>query len=87
MTIQEMVEKLRGRVENDLSEDEIIELCFTVMQKHNNVVEQSRAAVILSGVVKKGLGKRVLQFLQENPELPRRVHEILNASITRMECF
>lgn len=87
MDIREMIEKIRKRVELNLSEDEVIELCFIVIQKHNNVIEQSRAAVILSGIVKKGLGKRTLKFLKKNSNLPNRIHEVLNANIMRMECF
>ena len=87
MTVQEMSKKLQKREDDNLSQDEIIELCFTVIKQHSDIVEQSRAAVILSGIVKKGLGKRTQQFLQENPKLPERVYEVLSTSIMRMECF
>jgi len=87
MDIQEIVEKLGDRENNGLSQDEIIELCFTVIKQHQDVIEQSRAAVILSGIVKKGLGKRTQQFLQENPKLPEDVQNILSNAIIRMECF
>ena len=87
MIIQEMSKKLQRRGDDNLSRDEVIELCFTVIKQHSDIVEQSRAAMILSGIVKKGLGKRTKQFLQENPKLPERVYEVLNTSIMRMECF
>jgi len=89
MTVQEMSIKLQRRNDEDheLSQDEIVELCFAVVEQHPDAMEQCRAAVILSGIVKKGLGKRTQQFLKDNPELPDRVHEILRAAIMRMECF
>lgn len=87
MTVQEMTEKLKKRVNDGLSQDEVIELCFAVIQQPADVIEQSRAAVILSGIVKPGLGDRTGQFLQENPTLPERVQEILGAAIMRMEGF
>lgn len=83
-----MVEQLKkSDTRHDLTENEIIELCFTTIQKHNNIIEQSRAAVILSGYVKSGLGKRTRKFLQENPNIPERVREILSSSIMRMEGY
>ena len=87
MTVHEMAERLKKRKEYDLSFDEVIELCFAVIEQHTDKIEQSRAAVILSGIVKKGLGKRTLRFLKKNPKLPGRVHELLNAAFMRMECF
>ena len=89
MTVQEMSIKLQRREDedNELPQDEVVELCFTVIEQHPDMVEQCRAAVILSGIVKRGLGKRTQQFLKDNPELPDRVHEILSAAIMRMECF
>ena len=82
-----MVERLQKRNEYNLSFDEVIKLCFAVIKQHTDVIEQSRAAVILSGIVKKGLGKRTLRFLKKNPKLPGRVHELLNAAFMRMECY
>lgn len=87
MTPKEMAEKLKKRMECHLSTDEIIELSFAVIQQHPERIEQCRAAVILSGIVQKGLGKRTLKFLAENPKLPKRAREILNAGIMRMECY
>jgi len=87
MIVHEMVERLKKRNEYNLSFDEVIELCFAVIEQHTDKIEQSRAAVILSGIVKKGLGKRTLQFLEKNQKLPGRVRELLSAAIMRMECY
>ena len=87
MNVQEIVKKLQERNINNLSQDEVIELCFVVIRKHPKVIEQCRAAVILSGIIKSGLGKKTKKFLEENPKLPSRVHEILRAAVLRMESF
>ncbi|MBU0572803.1 hypothetical protein KKH23_02285 [Patescibacteria group bacterium] len=67
--------------------DKVIELCFRAMEELENPLDQCRAAVILSGIVQKGLGSRTKEFLDEHAELPERVHEILGSSILRMETF
>ncbi len=87
MNVQEMNKKLQERNINNLSQDEVIELCFVVIQKHPKVIEQCRVAVILSGIIKSGLGKKTQKFLKENPKLPSRVNEILSAAVLRMESF
>jgi len=86
MTPQKMAEKLKKRMGCGLPTDEVIELCFSVMQQHPEKIEQCRAAVILSGIVKSGLGKRTQDFLDQNKKLPKRAQEILRANIMRMEC-
>jgi hypothetical protein len=57
------------------------------MTEHQNDIEKCRAAVILSGMVKKGLGKRTEEFLAKNKSLPMRVHEVLTSAIMRMESY
>jgi len=86
MNIQEMADMLRNN-RDELSVDEVIELCFIVMEQHKDVTEQCYAAVILSGLVKPGLGDRVLEFLEDNPQLPARARQLLSANIMRMETF
>lgn len=81
------VEILRTRRETGLPENQVINLCFDILDYHPDDIEKCRAAVILSGVIQKGFGKRLRIFLEANPELPERVHEILNANIRRMEAF
>lgn len=85
--MEEMVKRLKNRIEDNLSEDEIIKLCFSIIKNHNSVIEQSRGAVILSGISKKGLGARTKKFLEDNPNLPNRVQEVLYSAILRMECY
>lgn len=81
------VKTLRLRQENGLSTEDVISLCFDVIEYHQDDIEKCRAAVILSGVIYKGLGTRVQKFLSSRPELPARVHEVLEANVMRMECF
>lgn len=85
--LDKKVKRLWDRRELGLSEEDVIELCFEIMSEHPDKIEQSRAAVVLSGIVKKGLGKRTLDFLKANPHLPARVHQVLRNSIMRMETF
>lgn len=84
-TIQEMARKLQRR--DSLSQDEIIKLCFSVIAEHKDIIEQSRAAVILAGIISPGLGGKITQFLKENSNLPERVREIVSSAIMRMEGF
>ena len=83
----EIMQQLRDREKIGLSADQIIDLCFSAIEEIDNKVEQSRAAVILSGIVQEGLGIRTQELLDERPDLPERVHQILRASILRMEGF
>lgn len=87
MDINEIPVMLEKRVAYNMPESEIIDLCFRVMREHDSVVEKCRSAVILSAIVKPGLGKRTQQFLKNNPNLPERVNEILSSSMMRMESF
>lgn len=87
MDYEEKARRLRGREDLGLSEGEIIELCFDIVENHQNDIEKCRAAVVLSGIVKPGLGKRTGEFLDKHPDLPERVHEVLKSAIMRMECF
>ncbi len=87
MKANEISAKLQKRIENNLTTDVIIDLCFAGIKEHADIIEQSRIAIILSGIVQKGLGKKTWQFLKDNQELPKRVHEILRSAIMRMECF
>jgi hypothetical protein len=87
LTLDEMCIQLRKREEIKLTDDEIISHCFSVIGKHSDIVARCHAAVLLSGIVKPGLGKTTKDFLKENPNLPIRVQELLSSSIMRMEGF
>ncbi|MFH1129472.1 MAG: hypothetical protein V1686_01930 [Patescibacteria group bacterium] len=85
MTVQKMVGMLQKRFDNGLSQDKVIELCFAVIQQHPSIIERNRAAVILSGVIKPGLGIRTREFLRKNPLLPGSIEYLLGSAIMRME--
>lgn len=87
MKPEEKAEKLQQRQTLGLSDDEVIKLCFDVIAEHPSEIEKCRAAVVLSGIIQKGLGKRTREFLDNHPYLPPRVHEVLRSAIMRMECF
>lgn len=87
MKPDEMMAELQRRKKNFIFDDETIELCFKIIKDHPNVTEKARAAVILSGIVKKGLGKKTKEFLNEKKDLDPRVRQILSNSIMRMEGF
>lgn len=82
-----MMQQLKDREKIGLSTDQTIDLCFSAIKEIDNEVEQCGAAVILPGMVQKGLGTRTKEFLDGRPDLPERVHEILRASILRMETY
>lgn len=84
ITPDQMVKALRYRGISGLSQKEVIELCFAVMKQHSEIEEQCRAAVILSGIIAPGLGDRALAFLDEHPQMPDRVHDLLNGNFLRM---
>ena len=97
-TLAEMDTTLRGI--SDDKQDEKIELCFEIMELFCNIQEKARtigdlkiccrAAVVLSGIVKKGLGGRTQVFLQQHEKekpLPDRAEEILRNAILRMESY
>ena len=87
MNPKETVGALRGREESGLETEEIIDFCFSVMRESDDKKDQSFAAVVLAGIVKKGLGKRTEEFLNQNPELPIRAWQVLKSAILRMETF
>lgn len=87
MDYEEKAKRLWERRNLGLSDDEIIELCFDIVENHPDDVEKCRAAVVLSGIIQKGLGQRISNFLDKHPDLPERVHELLGSAIMRMECF
>ena len=87
MSTLEIMKQLKEREEKGLTADQVVDLCFQAMVVVEDPVEQSRAAVILSGIVQKGLGDRTKEFLSQHPDLPERVHQILGSSIMRMEGF
>jgi len=85
MRSTEVINRLKER--EVLTDGEVIDLCFRAMKELTDPKEQSRAALILSGMVQKGLGSKTQEFLEEHSDLPRRVHEILISSVLRMEGF
>ncbi len=85
MGIQEKRNVLKNR--RLMAQDTVIELCFGLLREDKSVIELSRTATILGGCIKPGLGNRVQDFLKENPDLPKRVKEILGSSVTRMQGF
>lgn len=87
MDYEEKAKRLWERRELGLPEDEIIELCFDIVENHPSDIEKCRAVVVLSGIIKKGLGKRTKEFLDKHPDLPERAHELLRSAIMRMEGF
>ena len=81
------MQQLKDREKDGLSTDQIIDLCFRAIEEIDNKDEQSRVALILSGIVQKGLSTRTEKLLDERPDLPERVHQLLRSSILRMEGF
>jgi hypothetical protein len=86
-TIVKKMKELNQRNRERLFDDRTINLAFDVIKEHPNPTEQCRAAVILSGIVKKGLGRRTKKFLDDNHQLPARAAQILRSSIMRMEGY
>lgn len=84
-------EKFRGLVKRKNDADfgpQTIDLCFEILEKEARIIEQCRIAVILSGMIMKGLGKRTQDFLKANEKrLCDRAKEILHSSLMRMEGF
>lgn len=75
-------EGLKGERENIF-----IENCFLLLDKHPSIDGQCRAALMLSRMIKRGLGERTLQFLEDHPALPLRAQQVLVASTMRMDGF
>lgn len=86
-----MDEKIRELVKRKNEADfgpQTIDLCFEILEKEYAVVAQCRVALILSGMIMKGLGKRTQNFLKANEKrLCDRAKEILHSSLMRMEGF
>lgn len=87
MKVREMVEMLRERSSNGLSQDKVIELCFAVIKQHPSIIERNRAAVILSGIIEPELATKTREFLRKNPLLPGSVKYLLDSAIMRMAGF
>jgi hypothetical protein len=87
MNLQEKMNELVLRKSQARFDRETEDLCFEIISEHPDAVERCRAAVILSGFVRRGLGSRTREFLQTHPNLPIRVRELLSSSILRMEGF
>lgn len=96
--LKELAEEIRKihkkNEQTDLNKK--IDLCFENMELYSNIAPKYRtkenekdccyAAVILSGVIQKGLSKRVVDFLS-NHNIPLRAEQLLRANLRRMECF
>lgn len=82
-----LLEEITVRLSNreELCEDVVIEFCFLVIKYHPSTIEQGRAAAILSGIIKEGLGKRTKQFLRENHSFSSTARIVLQNAIMRME--
>lgn len=71
---------------------EILNLYCTVPEKerrtNQNIKAVSGAAIALSGIIEKGLSKRVMEFLNTHQyELPDRAVHVLQGNLRRMEGF
>lgn len=88
---ERMDEKIRELVKRKNEADfgpQTIDLCFEILEKEDRIIEQCRTAVILSGMIMKGLGKRTQNFLKANEkQLCERAKEILHSSLMRSEGF
>lgn len=87
MNTTEIKQRLKDREQLSLTPNQIEDLCFMAMETEKSPIEQIRAAVILSGIIRKGLGQRTKVFLEQHPDLPPRAQEILNNSLLRMAGF
>lgn len=88
---EDMDTKIRELVKRKNEGDfgpQTIDLCFEILEKEARIAEQCRIAIILSGMIKKGLGKRTQKFLKANEKrLFGRAKEVLHSSLMRMEGF
>jgi len=102
MNIQEIARGIRTlHSKNESSGEDMqkkIDLCFELLDLYCAIQKNKRtnanrkdccyAALILSGVIQKGLGGRVVEFLKYNEEkLPESAVQILRANVLRMESF
>lgn len=85
--LSQNVTELHRRHQEAVFDEVTINLALSLVKEHPDKIEQARAAVILSGIVKNGLGGRVREFLAENKRLDTRVRQILEANILRMEGY
>ena len=80
--------KLEKLVENqEDNKDEIIELCFDTLVNCSLIHTQCVAAAFLCRIIKRGLGRRTMEFLDDHPDLPSRARTLLQSNIMRMETF
>lgn len=88
-TVNQKLLELRERQQKFIPNDETIESAFFILKWCPYKKEQCEAALILAITVKKGLGRRVLEFIEneEKEWLYKRTLEILENSVLRMEGF
>lgn len=82
--IERAVEELKKLNDQGDWNEYFIGLCFDVIRDHPDPFQKCYGAALLSKIVKPGLAKKTQQLLKDHPQLPLRVHEILEASILRM---
>lgn len=87
MTVEEKMAELKRRKEEQIFDDTTVDLAFEIIKDHPDDKEKCRAAVILSGIVERGLGARTKKFLEDNRSLPDRVQQLLGSAIMRMEGY
>lgn len=92
--IKKLMKKLKDTPQEKETLDERIELAFEIITLYSNIQKKTksdtkeccRAAVILSGYIKNGLGVRTKKFLDEKDgKLPDRAVQVLWGNIRRME--
>lgn len=88
-TVNEKLFELKKYQQEFVFDDRIIESSFFILKWCPYKREQCEAALILAKIVKKGLGEKVLRFLENEEKgwLHKRTIEILENSILRMEGF
>lgn len=99
-SLKELESKLREmHKRNDIKDtNKKINLCFEMMELYANIGKNFRTkdnlkkcsyvAIILSGIVQKGLEKRVVKFLKEyGDKLPEYTRIVLQTNLMRMASY
>lgn len=96
--LKELTKKIKDlhTLNNPSDLNEKIDLCFEALKLYSNIASKKHtqhdekdccyAAAILSGLIQKGLSKKVMDFLATN-KVPLRVEQVLRANFMRMEGY